>query len=77
MERQQENDIDAKKKIRATTRKNNGAIFMLRCAERGLTSQDLDDMTIGMVLDMLIEKGNDKEKYPFEGTSEDVKDFFG
>ena len=36
---------------------------MLRCAELGLTIEDLDDMTMGMVYDMLIEKGNDHEKY--------------
>ena len=36
---------------------------MLRCAELGLSNEALDDMTIGMVNDMLIEKMNDQEKY--------------
>lgn len=36
---------------------------MLRCAELGLTNEALDDMTIGMVYDMLTEKANDHEKY--------------
>ena len=52
-------------------------MFMLRCAELGLTASDLDDMTIGMVTDMLIEKSNDSEKYPYKATQEDINDFFG
>lgn len=36
---------------------------MLRCAELNLSMEDLDDMTVGMVNDMLIEKMNDHEKY--------------
>ena len=58
-------------------RPNTGAMFMLRCAELGLTASDLDDMTIGMVTDMLIEKSNDSEKYPYKATQEDINDFFG
>ena len=58
-------------------RPNTGAMFMLRCAELGLAASDLDDMTIGMVTDMLIEKSNDSEKYPYKATQEDINDFFG
>ena len=43
-------------------RKATGATFMLRCAELGLSREDLDDMTVGMVYDMLIEQANDQEK---------------
>ena len=39
---------------------------MLRCAELGLHTEDLDEMTMGMVYDMLIEKMNDREKYPIK-----------
>ena len=49
---------------------------MLRCAELGLSRADLDDMTIGMVLDMLIERGNDREKYPIKGEPGGMKAFF-
>lgn len=49
---------------------------MLRCAELGLTSTDLDDMTMGMVYDMLTEKANDAEKYDYRGTPGTLKDFF-
>lgn len=53
-----------------------GAAFMLRCAELGLSREDLDDMTVGMVYDMLTERANDKEKYPYKATQEDIDRFF-
>ena len=50
---------------------------MLRCAELGLSRQDLDDMTMGMVYDMLIERANDQEKYPYKATQADIEACFG
>ena len=50
---------------------------MLRCAELGLSDEALDGMTMGMVYDMLIEKGNDGEKYPYKATQDDIYAFFG
>ena len=50
---------------------------MLRCAELGLSDETLDGMTMGMVYDMLIEKGNDEEKYPYKATQDDIYAFFG
>lgn len=35
------------------------ALFLLRCAEVGLSMNDLDDVTVGMVNDMFVEKSND------------------
>lgn len=35
------------------------ALFLLRCAEVGISIRDLDLLTIGMVLDIFTEKGND------------------
>lgn len=49
---------------------------MLRCAELGLSREDLDDMTVGMVYDMLIEQANDQEKYPYKATQADINQFF-
>lgn len=49
---------------------------MLRCAELGLSREDLDDMTVGMVYDMLIEQANDQEKYPYKATQADIDSFF-
>lgn len=35
------------------------ALFLLRCMEIGISIRDLDLLTIGLVLDMWTEKGND------------------
>ena len=48
---------------------------MLRCSELNLSREDLDDMTMGMVYDMLIERSNDQEKYNFLATQEDFDRF--
>lgn len=48
---------------------------MLRCAELGLSGDDLDGMTVGMVYDMAIERANDSEKYPVMATQEDFDKF--
>lgn len=58
-------------------REPTGATFMLRCAELGLNDDALAGMTMGMVYDMLIEKGNDSEKYNIKATQDDIKSFFG
>ena len=63
--------------MRQTVRESTGAIFMLRCAELGLSDEALSNMTMGMVYDMLIEKANDHEKYPYKATQEDIYAFFG
>ncbi len=38
-------------------------LFLLRCVEIGISISDLDLLTIGLVLDMWTEKGNDGAKY--------------
>ena len=38
-------------------------LFLLRCIELGMTISDLDLLTIGLVLDIWTEKGNDGVKY--------------
>lgn len=50
---------------------------MLRCAELGLSMEDLDSLTMGMVYDMLIESSNDHEKYNYKATQADIDAFFG
>lgn len=49
---------------------------MLRCAELNLSDAALNGMSIGMIYDMLIEKGSDQEKYPYKATQEDIDRFF-
>lgn len=70
------NHCNSKKKIRGTTREASGSIFMLRCAELNLSDDALANMDMGMVYDMLIEKGNDNEKYPYKATQEDIDRMF-
>ena len=39
------------------------ALFLLRCTEIGISIADLDLLTIGLVMDMWTEKGNDGATY--------------
>lgn len=77
MERGAEDDREARKKIRATVREESGSVFMLRCAELGLSDSALSEMTPGMVYDMLIEQANDRHEYPIKATMDDFRAFFG
>jgi len=43
--------------------------------EIGLKPDDLHDLDYGMVQDLLIEKGNDAEKYDYVATQEDFDRF--
>ena len=54
-------DVESKKH-QGSSREINTALFLLRCLEVGLSLSDLDLLTIGMVLDIWTEKGNDSEK---------------
>lgn len=38
-------------------------LFLLRCLEIGISITELDLLTIGMVIDIWTEKGNDSVKY--------------
>lgn len=38
------------------------ALYLLRCTEIGLSMQDLDLLDMGMIYDMITEKGNDSWK---------------
>ena len=67
--------LKRKKKLDSTTRPQTGGTFMLRCAELGLSLEVLDNMTVGMVYDMLIERGNDREQYPYKGKPGTLSDF--
>lgn len=70
-------DLRPGKKVRATTREPTGALFMLRCAELNLSDRALGGMTMGMVYDLLTEKMNDNETYPYKATQEDIERYFG
>lgn len=65
----------SKKKLKATTRQANGAIFMLRCAELNLSDEALSGMTVGMVYDLMTERANDREDYPLMASQDDFDAF--
>lgn len=70
------NNIKGKKKVAPRDRDPNGAIFMLRCAELHLSDQALDNMSMGMIYDMITEKANDQEKYDIKGQPGKLASFF-
>ena len=51
------------------------ALFLLRCAEIGLSMNDLEKLSIGMVYDMFVEKSNDDVDYPELATQDDFDKF--
>ena len=51
------------------------ALFLLRCTEVGISVRDLDLLTIGLILDMWTEKGNDSFEYRRVATQEDFDKF--
>ena len=44
-------------------------LFLLRCAQLGLSMADLDLLTVGMIYDMFIERGNDNCEDEYERTA--------
>lgn len=50
-------------------------LFMLRAVQTGISIRDLDLLTIGMVLDMFTELGNDGYDYPVKATQQDFDGF--
>lgn len=50
-------------------------LFLLRCTEIGISITDLDLLTIGLVLDMWTEKGNDSVTYQKVALQEDFDRF--
>lgn len=51
------------------------ALFMLRCVQLGLSIQDLDLLTIGMVEEMMIESQNDIYPYKQLASQSDMDKF--
>jgi hypothetical protein len=50
-------------------------LFLLRCTEIGLSMQDLDYLTIGMINDMAVERSNDSCDYTPLATQDDFDNF--
>lgn len=67
--------VKPKKIRRPTDRQYNTALFLLRCVQLGLSLSDLDRLDYGVIIDMLIESGNDGEEYDIIATQEDFDRF--
>ena len=52
-----------KKKLRRTERVTTTALYMLRCFQVGMSIADLEQMSVGMVLDIFTESSNDQYDY--------------
>lgn len=71
------NEKHGKKITRPIDREYNTPLYLLRCAQIGLTQNDLNVLTYGTVLDMFCERGNDDYEYPEKATQDDINKFFG
>ena len=47
------------------------ALFTLRCKQVGFSLDELDTISVGQVLDIFTESGNDNYKYPQLASQED------
>jgi hypothetical protein len=53
------------------------ALLLLRAKQVGFTLEELDSLTWGQVMDVIVESANDNFKYPKKGTSEDYMKLMG
>lgn len=51
------------------------ALFLLRCVEVGLSMDDLEELSVGMVNDMFVEKSNDSYDWKQLASQEDMDKF--
>lgn len=61
--------------MRPTEREHNTALFLLRSFQLGLRIEDMKQLTLGMVLDMFAEAGNDSVEYKQLATQADFDAF--
>lgn len=61
--------------MRPTERPYTVALFFNRAKDLGLTLAELDELEYGVVVDMMIEKQNDSEKWRQVATQEDFDKF--
>jgi hypothetical protein len=53
------------------------ALIILRAKQVGFTIDEIDSLTWGQLMDVIVESANDNYKYPVKGTSEDYKKLMG
>lgn len=50
-------------------------LFLLRCVELGISIEDMNYLTVGLILDMLTERDNDNYPYAVVATQDDMDRF--
>lgn len=50
-------------------------LFLLRCTELGLSMADLEELSVGLIIDMCTESQKDNEEQPVKATQEDFDRF--
>ena len=48
------------------------ALYLLRAYQCGISAGDMDKMSIGMIMDIFIEKTNDTYEYDYIATQADI-----
>lgn len=61
-----------KTRQREIDRKTTPGLYLLRATHLGLSVEDLKQISVGLVMDMLIESSNDQYDYPVLATKEDI-----
>ena len=72
MDEQHRHDREGKKKVRPTTREYSTALYHLRAVQLGLSVDDMEQITMGMVVDMETEASNDQAEYAYKATQADI-----
>lgn len=60
-----------------TMREFSTALYLLRAYQLGLSALDLDELTVGMVTDMMAEKSDDSVQFNLKATPELMQKLFG
>ena len=53
----------------------NTAVYFLRAKQMGLTIEEMEQMTVGFLIDVMVEGANDDAKYTEKATQEDFSKF--
>lgn len=53
----------------------NTAVLILRAKQLGLTFSELEQMTVGFLIDLIVEGNNDEFKYTQKATQDDFRKF--
>ena len=61
--------------MRPSARPESTALLLLRCTQLGLSMADLDELTLGMVYDIFVERSNDEYEWEELATAEDIANF--